>query len=70
MNDTERVLGEIKEFKRQSEKRFDRFEVAVSHRFDKLESEVKKTSHWRWKVTGALTMIIALAELANVFLKQ
>lgn len=57
MNDTDRILGELKEFKR-----------SAIDKFDKLERKVDAIAHWRWKVTGALTAAIGAAELVRIFL--
>ena len=59
MNDTDRVLGELKEFKRRT----------IEELRD-LRGEVRQIAHWRWKVTGGLTVVIALSELVNVFLRK
>lgn len=66
VNDTDRILGELKEFKRSSIEKFN----TIEGRFNALDEKVDSIVHWRWKITGGLTVIIALVELANVVLRD
>lgn len=59
MNDTDRIIGELKEFKR----------VTIEE-IKALKEDVKALSQWRWRVAGGLTVVIALAELVNVVIKK
>jgi hypothetical protein len=63
MTDTDRVLGELREFKGEL-KEFKRATISEMH---DLKREVRQIAHWRWKITGALTLLIAVSELVNVF---
>jgi hypothetical protein len=59
MNDTDRILGELGEFKRYT-----------IEELRELRVEVKGLSTLRWKISGALAVIIGIAELVNVLVKK
>lgn len=52
MNDTERVIGELKEFKR-----------ATLEKLDLIERRVSALDEFKWKVTGAMVFIVAMIEV-------
>lgn len=52
MNDTERVLGELQEFKR-----------ATIEKLDRIEDRVKSLDEFKLKVTGAMVLVVAVIEI-------
>lgn len=58
MNDTERVIGALQEFKDDSKKRF-----------DKLESQVESLLAFKWRVAGAFAFLLTAVEVGKTFLE-
>lgn len=57
--DTERIIGELKEFKRASIERFDDLDDEISG----LKKEVRSLTRFRWKVAGGFSVLFVLFEL-------
>lgn len=55
MNDADRILGELKEFKR-----------STIEELKEIREELKGLSQFRWKVAGSLSVLFAMAELIHV----
>lgn len=59
MNDTERVLGRLQEFKESTERRL-----------DVIERKMDMLTQFKWRATGALGMIVAGFEVAKMWLEK
>jgi len=66
MNDAERILGELSEFKRTTIEGLKEIRMEVKE----IRVEVKDIAKWRWKISGGLAVVIGLAELVNVLMKK
>lgn len=58
MGDTERVIGELTEFKR-----------ATLSKLNDLEIQVRELSYFKWKATGFMAAILTAIELAHLAMK-
>lgn len=58
MNDTDRILGELKEFKRNT-----------LYELKELRKEMKSLSNFRWKITGSLSIVVVMIELIHVVMQ-
>jgi len=63
MNDTERVIGALEEFKRSSEKRADSFEAKTDERFDKIEEKLESLNNFKIKVTAYAILAVIVAKV-------
>lgn len=52
MNDTQRILGELKEFKR-----------ATLEELEDIKEKVDALNAFKWKVTGAMVLVVAVIEV-------
>ena len=63
MNDTERVLGRLEEFQKNSEKRFDE----ITDRFEKMDEKLDALNEFKWRMAGgAIVMGLALSGLIEL----
>lgn len=59
MNDTERVIGELKEFKR-----------ATLEELKSLRTEVKTLSEFRWKAAGVVAALMGAVEFVHLWMTK
>lgn len=69
MND-ERIIGELKEFKRATEKRLEKLEATQAKGFEDVQNEIRSIQKWRWKKTGETGIIAALVSAAAVLISK
>lgn len=65
MNDTQRIIGELKEFKRATLDRLSGLESQVDDRFEKLQKKVDALNAFKWKATGMMAAVVFIMELAG-----
>jgi hypothetical protein len=53
MNDAERILGRLQEFKDHT-----------SHRLDKIEKKLDVLHEFKWRIAGGVTMLSVLVSIA------
>lgn len=60
MNDVERILGELGEHKRATDRRLDKLEKEVARGFESIGKEIRTLDRWKWKKAGETGVISAV----------
>lgn len=64
MNDADRILGSLQEFKESTNRRLDEMKRDTEKRHDSLEQKVDSLQEFKWKSLGVLAMLSAIIGLA------
>lgn len=63
MPDTERLIGELKEFKRATLRELE----SINGEISELDKSVQKLLSFKWKFTGAVTAVVSIVEVIHIF---
>ena len=67
---TDRIIGELKEFKKATSIRLDKMEKNNSEQFDKMNRKIENLSKFRWRLEGFAgvgVLMLGLIEFIRLF---